>query len=353
MDVEPFIIECAGLTIQVFLSYLIYRLYKTNAACLKSLKAAQCFELDDELQKSVEKSDGVVKYAAISGGIKALTSPLKSQYLPYLQGVIREKVTREHKVRWSPILRVWSSADRNLQHSIQSIPFALCSKSYLRNLFKKQILVEVVEPLAGQELVLPSVYDEFTSHQNSIGDAVFGFFRGERTIGLQEIERMLCENETLTVVGKLVVENNKLTIKPPDKGFVYFVTPLTMESLIDKISATTKVCKVMSIIMGTVCVGLFVYVSKHAFTKIKKRINRDRELKRLEEQRRLRRILDTSRKEQGSNVPKCVVCLEYPVEVLLLECGHACLCYSCSEQVKTLCPVCRNPIERTVPTFWP
>lgn len=351
MNTETFLVECGALTIEIFLTYLTYKLYKTNANCLQSLKEVQCFELDNELHKKVQEKNGVVQYAAISGNVKAVSLPLRSQYLPYLQGVIRERITREHKVRWSPFLRIWSSANHNIQHTTNYVPFALCSK--MGGLFKKQVSVEVVEPLLGQELVLLAVYDEFTSHQDTIGDAVFGFFRGERTIGLQEIERMLCENESLTVVGKLVFENNKLQVKPPDKGLTYFVTPLTLESLTNKINASTRVFKVATIVLSAATVALAAYVLRHAFSEVKRKLIRSRELKRLEEQRRSRRMADESRKEQNVNIPKCVVCLEFPVEVLILECGHACLCYSCSEHVKRQCPVCREPIVRTVPTFWP
>lgn len=234
--------------------------------------------------------------------------------------------------------------------TVNYVPFAICAKS--GSLFKKTISVEVLEPLEAKELLVPTVYDEFTCHHDSIGDAVFGVIRGEKTLGIQEVERLLCENETLTAVGKLVIENNKLKIKPPDKDLTYFLTPLSLESLINKINICAKVYKVTTIIMGAIGMAFFVYFSKRAFSEIKRKINQSRERKRWEEERRLRRMADKTRK-QDANLPKCVVCLDNPIEILILECGHACLCYNCSEQVQDLCPYCRKPIKRKVSAYWP
>lgn len=205
----------------------------------------------------------------------------------------------------------------------------------------------------AKELVVPTIHDEFTCHHDSIGDTVFSVIRGEKILGIQEIERLLCENETLTAVGKLVVEDGELKIKPPEEGLTYFLTPLSLESLIGKVNFTTKVFKVSFIVMGAVSFAFFLYFSWRAFLEIKRRVVRRRERKKFEEQRRQRRLADKSPRVQDPNIPKCIICLDNPVEIILLECGHVCLCYDCSEQISNLCPVCRNTISRTVPAFWP
>lgn len=48
-----------------------------------------------------------MRYVAISGKIQALTAPLRSQFVPHLSGVIREKITVERKVKWNPFLGIW------------------------------------------------------------------------------------------------------------------------------------------------------------------------------------------------------------------------------------------------------
>lgn len=46
--------------------------------------------------------------------------------------------------------------------------------------------------------------------------------------------------------------------------------------------------------------------------------------------------------EQSAPLPDCVVCLAAPRDVILLECGHICLCEGCAKQIDA-CPLCRKP----------
>lgn len=42
----------------------------------------------------------------------------------------------------------------------------------------------------------------------------------------------------------------------------------------------------------------------------------------------------------------CVVCLTNEREIILLPCGHVCICKTCSGSMQTkLCPICRKTIE--------
>ena len=45
----------------------------------------------------------------------------------------------------------------------------------------------------------------------------------------------------------------------------------------------------------------------------------------------------------------CVVCRDEDIEVVIVPCGHACLCQECAGAVKlsasALCPMCREPID--------
>ncbi|KFM63036.1 Mitochondrial ubiquitin ligase activator of nfkb 1, partial [Stegodyphus mimosarum] len=353
MDPESVFIESATLVFDVCLFSLFYKLYKTRKICLKSLKEAQNFEINSELPEKVQSSGGVVPYAVVSGNVKALSTSLKSQYFSSVRGVIREKIIKERKVKWSPMLRMWSAHDNNIQHSVSSVPFAVCGKT--NGLFKKQICVEIVDPLMAEELMLPTIYDEFTMHEDTIGEAVFSFFRGERTVGVQEIENMLMEDSTLTAVGKLIIDKGKVKIMPPDPDLNYFVTPLTLDSLIKKVGDSTRFHKIICIITGAIGVCLFAYIAKRGFTEIKQRINRAKRLKEMEEARRLRMMADSTRKLQTSdnNCSRCVVCMENPVEILITECGHACLCLNCSQEIRDLCPVCRSKIISFVQVFLP
>lgn len=50
------------------------------------------------------------------------------------------------------------------------------------------------------------------------------------------------------------------------------------------------------------------------------------------------------KRDTKSGEPTCIVC-ENPREVILLPCGHICLCYDCSQAIERKCPMCRATIE--------
>ena len=46
----------------------------------------------------------------------------------------------------------------------------------------------------------------------------------------------------------------------------------------------------------------------------------------------------------------CVVCMDKPYNMLILECGHLCVCDECSGLIRQ-CPMCRGSITRFVKVF--
>ena len=51
--------------------------------------------------------------------------------------------------------------------------------------------------------------------------------------------------------------------------------------------------------------------------------------------------------------PLCAVCMDAPVAVVLVPCGHHCLCVACSGnfQPPAPCPICRTAIGQVVRTY--
>ena len=46
----------------------------------------------------------------------------------------------------------------------------------------------------------------------------------------------------------------------------------------------------------------------------------------------------------------CKVCMENQIDVVLLECGHLCVCSGCATKLST-CPICRGPIKSTLHVY--
>lgn len=49
----------------------------------------------------------------------------------------------------------------------------------------------------------------------------------------------------------------------------------------------------------------------------------------------------------------CKVCLERPIDTVILECGHQTLCYTCAKSNKwSSCPICSAPVARIIRTYF-
>ena len=50
---------------------------------------------------------------------------------------------------------------------------------------------------------------------------------------------------------------------------------------------------------------------------------------------------------------ECTICMSEPSNVIIMPCGHMCVCQSCGEELKkskhNMCPVCRGAIQSLVP----
>lgn len=84
---------------------------------------------------------------------------------------------------------------------------------------------------------------------------------------------------------------------------------------------------------------------------------KDRTEQRIAEE--LRESLAASRKERRQRVRDtdlredqlCVVCRTNPREIILLPCGHVCLCEDCAGDINNDCPLCRTPISQKMAAY--
>jgi hypothetical protein len=55
--------------------------------------------------------------------------------------------------------------------------------------------------------------------------------------------------------------------------------------------------------------------------------------------------------EQDDSI-KCKICMESPINSLLLPCGHAVACDECLKRLPSVCPICRLHVIETKTIFW-
>jgi hypothetical protein len=48
----------------------------------------------------------------------------------------------------------------------------------------------------------------------------------------------------------------------------------------------------------------------------------------------------------------CVICLDNKKNIVLVPCGHVCICDSCKEKNIKDCPICRTKIENMIKAYW-
>ena len=64
--------------------------------------------------------------------------------------------------------------------------------------------------------------------------------------------------------------------------------------------------------------------------------------------------LPEAAQEEGGSGGTCVICLGAPAELVLVPCGHLCVCQECqARMVEPTCPVCREPVRERVRVFHP
>ncbi|XP_013789242.1 mitochondrial ubiquitin ligase activator of nfkb 1-A-like [Limulus polyphemus] len=341
---------CFGIDLVLFGTF--YKFYRGAVKNTEALKTAPCLDLTSNLKGLVrEHKDSKIAYAVVQGVVQGSDSvPLRSQNVPGVTGVIQEVVIKEHKMQWSPLSRLWSDVQQEIKRVTNFVPFVITKKD-----IPQSESVEVLNPLEAVSLPVSSIYNHFTPNQAGLGSTVFGWIRGEHSKGFEETESMLQEGANLTAVGEVFLDaSNRLKIQPSGKGYDYYLTISSRESLIKEVERNGFIFKVLTVITG--CMGAFLaaWFIRNWYDERKRRLQADEDKKRFEEVRLTQRKKREA-KDSGTVIPLplCVVCWTNPVEVMLLECGHVCLCTDCSDKVKERCPVCRSDIERTVAAFLP
>ena len=237
-----------------------------------------------------------------------------------------------------------SDAERVISNTVEGVPFVLSDPD------KPGHKVHVTEALVAEFILddLTVTHDQFKPEQSNLLQHGIERAFGEYTKGFQEKEKMLLIGTDLVGIGEICLQHNQVKLAPPSKGS-YILSKLTRNEIIRQFESQSFVYKVIAIIFGTVSAGLTVYL----IWKLARKYF---------EHKRNRRIFDeiraatrqTFEKDGGEgDASTCIICLSRPRDVVVLDCGHVCMCAHCAEVLPTpkRCPVCRSAVQRFVPLY--
>jgi len=163
---------------------------------------------------------------------------------------------------------------------------------------------------------------------------------------------MLGVGVPLLGIGKLLlVGGGRVVLSPPDDGCRYFLTTSSKHELVSSLKSVARTLNIARWVVGIAGLAAVAYFVGRAVKNYKSVSESQRLLAELTDRRQRQADTDAADVETGS--PLCVVCLNQPREVVLLDCGHICLCGDCAVALPLpkLCPICRRPVDRIIPTY--
>ncbi|KAL6260063.1 hypothetical protein P5V15_007602 [Pogonomyrmex californicus] len=327
-----------GIDTVVFTICLKQYIHYKNA--IKVIKNVELYDVGADIENLLDKSsNNKVDYVAVRGIVKPLKESLQSINKKDVTGVIQKLSVKEHIVARTSA-GYWSDQERTLQQIYNTVPFVLQNRWYR---------VEIIDPLSADILDLDIISDNFQSSVPTVIDHIWGFFTehsiGVRQRGIQSTEKMLREDSIITAIGELSkskTESNYFILQPPLNGPPFYITSMSITSLMRKLNDHKKIYRIFCLMSGALGIVLATIMARRYW--------KNKQQQRLAEQ--LRQSLETSRQERRQRVRDrdlredqiCVVCKTNAREIILLPCGHVCICEDCSVSINNNCPVCRTQI---------
>lgn len=296
--------------------------------------------LNKELSKTLLNAPGNrLDYAVIRGTVVPVGSPMKAVMSPSVTAVLQVMKLYEHRIS-KGIAGFWTEHSKLMHMSTNEVPFSLQNEGGK---------VEVLDAFSSHVLDLDVVYDNYEPARLSFFDHIFGFISGVSQRGHQTTEEVLREGSYITAIGEIELCDGAMRIQPSKVGpmFLTTATKSTVLKRLEEAKSSTLVKIMICSTVGAVLIGL---ITRKVL--LKRRAAR--------EEQKFRESMEKSRAEKRSKQrtetltddQRCVVCVTNPKEVIVLPCGHVCLCEDCAVQIKAACPVCRCDIKSKAAAYY-
>ncbi|XP_041752651.2 mitochondrial ubiquitin ligase activator of nfkb 1-A [Coregonus clupeaformis] len=343
---------CLGTSLAM--SGLFYYIYRKKRKTVDKLNDAPQFTLDRKLADLLNVTPGkCLQYVVIEGAVQPLGEPLRSLFQEGSVGVVQKLMLREHKLVWNSLSHTWTDSERVLHQRVNAVPFSLVGSD--------QANVRVLCPLEASGLKMEIIHEKFHQASYSFTDIIGQYLSGEKPKGQLETEEMLKVGATLTGVGELILDTDRvLKLRPPTDGSEYFLSSADFETLRLEQEGQAVVWQVLASVFALAGAAVLFWVGRRYYRSL--RVRWDQERLRREFERLGARGMGAGSTagatQEGAGEQEtplentCVICLTQPRSCVLLDCGHVCCCYSCYQALpQPTCPICRQAIKRVVPVY--
>lgn len=212
--------------------------------------------------------------------------------------------------------------------------------------------VQVIEALSAEYLMddLKVTYDKYEPNQSTMMEKGVDRLFGDVSKGFQETEKMLNVGVRLLGLGRVEQDSDgKIKLTPPLDGQRYILTTLTKDEAVRILRGRARLMKFLFLFFGAIGTGMVCYWGYKKFQAWR----RDREM---------RIALEEFRRQKSGQIPEdfddtsednCLICFSTKREVVLLNCGHICMCASCAGELPEPkhCPVCRRLVDKIQPIY--
>lgn len=313
-----------------------------------------------------------VDYGMLVGQVKCDNTKLNSMYDKNAFGPIRKLEIKEHGTAWRS--NYSTDTTRMIVNDLNNVPFSIVKngESGARQIIK------IEQPLNAEYLLeaLDTTYSHFEpTKQSTFSKILTELTMSESVRGIETTERVLREGTQLTAFGQIekiklepslfswLTRQNKYNLsrlsEATNKDKAFILTSLSRTELIDRLSGVTKGLKICLIIFGSIGVAVGAYCAYKFLKDYLAKRRQERMLARARAERLKMKKNAAQRRTTGSNAANddqstCVVCLTNPRELVLLDCGHVCLCMDCLEKMTSRqCPICRQNYRTYVSCYIP
>ncbi|KAM9789832.1 mitochondrial ubiquitin ligase activator of nfkb 1-A [Neosynchiropus ocellatus] len=347
MDGYPVkIVEAVCLGASVALSSMCFYMYRKSRKEVEKLDDAPRFSINGNLKNLLNVSPGkCLQYAVIEGTVQATAEPLTSQFQKDTVGVLQRFMLREHRLLWNGISHTWMDSERVLFLRENAVPFVLMGVD--------ETSIKVIHPLQASGVHMEITYERFHQSNYGLGDILGQYLSGEKLKGQLETEEMLKVGTTLTGIGKLVLDRDgAINLEPPSNGSQYFLSITDFDTLRESQASAAGRWKTLAVVSAVAGAVLLLWLAQRYYCHLKAK--REREQARRDFQSRLTeaaRVPGASETEEEIE-NACLICLSQPRNCILLDCGHVCICFRCSEALtQRRCPICMQNISRVLPIY--